>query len=211
MLFREYVYTTPRAQAYLSQVDSRMQVAINTIGSISRPMEAGFLPGLIRTVLGQQISTKACQTICTRLARKCPSMSLDRIDKTSWLWWRRQGVSQAKCDTIARIVRNVRSGRWQEKHWQRQPFSQVRKRILSCKGLGPWSVQMIQVWVLGHDDVFCDRDFGVRHGARLLYGVPCDSTWIRKHKKLFSPYGTTASLYLWAVASQKYPRLLGQK
>ena len=80
------------------------------------------------------------------------------------------------------------------------------RTLLSIKGVGPWSVSMIELMVFGECDYFAIHDYGVQQGWAYLTGADLKAmkpkerlTALEQHAQLVSPVGSAANLYLWAL------------
>ena len=84
------------------------------------------------------------------------------------------------------------------------PASELRDRLLAVKGLGPWSVNMFQMFELQSPDVYPMGDLGVRRGTQRFYGIPekDDKDGMASLAELsarWSPYSSLGSCYMWKV------------
>ena len=82
-----------------------------------------------------------------------------------------------------------------------RPDAEVEKILCAYPGIGRWTVEMVLIFCFNRPDVFSVLDFGVRMGFRALH----PRADIKRYKRLYSPYGTTATLYMWerAAAAKK--------
>ena len=73
--------------------------------------------------------------------------------------------------------------------------------LSSLKGVGDWTAEMLLIFTLRRPDVLSFGDLGIQRGLRMLYRHrEIDRKKFNRYKKRYSPYASTASLYLWAVA-----------
>jgi DNA-3-methyladenine glycosylase II len=77
-------------------------------------------------------------------------------------------------------------------------------RLVSIKGVGRWTVEMLLMYSIERVDVLPVNDFGVREGYRVLKSVPKLAA-LRELAQVWSPHRTVAAWYLWRI-----PRSLGQ-
>jgi DNA-3-methyladenine glycosylase II len=82
--------------------------------------------------------------------------------------------------------------------------SELRDRLLAVKGLGPWSVNMFQMFELQSPDVYPIGDLGVRRGTQRFYGIPekdskAGITELMELTASWSPYSSLGSCYMWKV------------
>jgi DNA-3-methyladenine glycosylase II len=78
--------------------------------------------------------------------------------------------------------------------------------LASLKGIGVWTAEMILLFCLQRPDVFSYDDLAIQRGLRMTYrhrkiGRPL----FERYRRRFHPYGSVASLYLWAVACGAIP------
>ena len=75
----------------------------------------------------------------------------------------------------------------------------LHNELLSVFGIGPWSVNMFEIFCLGKNDVFSSKDAGLRLAMNNLNMVSRDSDWnlYDKYSEKWSPYRTIACIHLW--------------
>ncbi len=80
--------------------------------------------------------------------------------------------------------------------------------VTSLRGVGPWTAEMLLIFGLRRPDVVSWGDLAILRGMRMLYRKrSIDQRTFQRLQKRYSPYGTTASLYLWAIACGALPEL----
>ncbi len=73
--------------------------------------------------------------------------------------------------------------------------------LSSLKGVGVWTAEMLLLFCLQRQDIFSFTDLAIVRGIRMLYRHrKVDRALFEKYRRRFSPYGSVASLYLWAVS-----------
>ena len=78
---------------------------------------------------------------------------------------------------------------------------EVISSLSSLKGVGVWTAEMLLIFTLRRTDVLSFGDLGIQRGLRMLYRhKEIDRKRFERYKKRYSPYASTASLYLWAIA-----------
>lgn len=111
------------------------------------------------------------------------------------------GLSRAKADCPALCAEKFRNGEISEKILAPLSDEDVVKRLTALHGIGAWTAEMTLIFCLGRGDVLSLSDYGIRKGLSLLHGIDIkDISAMRKYKKLYSPYGTAASVYLWEIS-----------
>ena len=85
---------------------------------------------------------------------------------------------------------------------------QVIRELSSLKGIGVWTAEMIMTFCMQRPDVVSYGDLAIIRGMRMLYRHrEIDKEKFIRYRKRYSPYGTVASLYLWAIAGGAIPEL----
>lgn len=81
------------------------------------------------------------------------------------------------------------------------PDAEAIRALSSLKGIGVWTAEMILLFCLQRQDVFSFDDLAIQRGLRMVYHHRVITRQLfEKYRRRFSPYGSVASLYLWAVA-----------
>ena len=89
--------------------------------------------------------------------------------------------------------------------WQ-MPGDEAIRALSSLKGIGVWTAEMILLFCMQRPDVFSYDDLAIQRGLRMLYHHrKIDRKLFEKYRRRFSPYGSVASLYLWAISGGAIP------
>mgnify|MGYP000894953473 FL=1 len=158
---------------------------------------------MCEAVAYQQLSGKAAATIYGRFRSLTDeSRSLDPllVSKLSEEQLRGCGLSRAKSaaiqDLSAKTLEGVVPG-----HASLAPLSDqdIIDRLISVRGIGPWSVKMYLMFRLGRPDVLPQTDLGIRKGVMRTYGLPKMPTpkQVIVLAEDWRPFRTLASWYLW--------------
>ena len=85
--------------------------------------------------------------------------------------------------------------------------------LSSPKGIGVWTAEMILPFCLQRPDVLGFGDLAIQRGLRMVYHHrEIKPPLFERNRRRFSPYGSVASLYLWAVAGGAIPeKIIKQK
>lgn len=164
---------------------------------------------LIRSIVGQQLSTKVAQVIFDRFldiyGRKMPSAQV--LKNTDDELLRSCGLSGQKSS----YIKNIASF-WIENKLHKTEFSELEdEEIISLltqiKGVGQWTVQMVLMFCLGRQDVFSPEDFGIISAMQDVYKLDLQGTKLKKKcieiSQRWKPHRTLACFYLWAYKDQK--------
>ena len=113
-----------------------------------------------------------------------------------------------KAEYITDLAQKARDGAFDlDGIWQKTDGEVIRE-LSSLKGVGIWTAEMILLFCMQRPDVFSYDDLAIQRGLRMLYHHrSIDRKRFEIYRRRFSPYGSVASLYLWAVAGGAIPEL----
>jgi DNA-3-methyladenine glycosylase II len=88
------------------------------------------------------------------------------------------------------------------------PDSEVIEELSALKGIGVWTAEMIMIFCMQRPDIVSFGDLAIQRGMRMLYHHrSIDKKKFAKYARRYSPYGTVAGLYLWAIAGGTIPEM----
>lgn len=193
---------------YLSGKDPLLAKAINTIGKINRPVIPDPFSALIKSIVGQQISTKAQLTIWARIKEKCSPLNSESLAKLGLEEIQSLGMSTRKASYIKGIAEAIRNGSLDLDSFASMNDEEVCKSLVKFKGIGLWTAEMLLLFSLQRPDVLSYGDLAIHRGLRMLYRHKKITAELHsKYKRRYTPYASTASLYLWAIAGGAIPEL----
>lgn len=193
---------------YLKSKDKKLAVVIERIGHIDRKVDDDLFSSIVRHIIGQQISTAAQATLWNRLSDKVGSVSVDSISSLNRDELQSIGMTYKKADYILDFTEKVREGSFDISALDHMADEQVIKELYSLKGIGVWTAEMILTFCMQRPDVVSYGDLAIIRGMRMLYRhKKIDKVKFERYRKRYSPYGTVASLYLWAIAGGAIPEL----
>lgn len=190
--------------SYLKRRDRRLGQAIDDIGVIKRKMTPDPFTALVRTIIGQQISTKAAQTVCARVYELVGNPIEPLILAEAGLAVIQGcGMSERKAGYIMGAANSALRGEIDFDTLHTLTDAEVVRSLTALRGVGVWTAEMILIFSLGRPDVVSYGDLGIRRGMVALYGLDeVTQEQFAKYAERYSPYGTVASLYLWRLAGQ---------
>jgi len=157
-------------------------------------------PALVRTIMGQQISTKAAATIHGRLVALMPrGVTPKALLALTDEQLRTAGLSRQKAAYVRDLAVKVTSGEFQTHSLHEMSDEEVIEAIVKVKGLGRWSAEMYLMFRLHRPDVLPVDDLGIVNAIQRLYGLRKrpKADRIRKIAEPWRPYRTVACWYLW--------------
>ena len=179
---------------------------VDEIGPLSvkqrkRGRPADAYGALVRSITGQQLSTKAAATIYGRLTElyggrtPTPQEILDTDPQEL----RGVGLSNAKAAYLRDLAEHIVDGELPIDDLAELSDTEVYERLIAVKGLGRWTVDMFLIFHLGRRDILPVGDLGIRKAMQIQYGLdelPKPAT-MEQIAEAWRPQRTLASLYLW--------------
>ena len=164
-----------------------------------RPLEP--YGALVRSIVGQQLSTKAARSIHERLialfdGRTPTPAELLAADPEEV---RSVGLSRSKVSYLRSLAEHVESGALELARLSELSDEDVSAELTAVKGLGQWSADMFLIFHLGRPDVLPVGDLGIRRAVERAYELPelPDAAKLTEIAEPWRPHRSLASLYLW--------------
>ena len=193
---------------HLKNNDKLLGEAIDKIGPIQRPLNKDLFSSLIHLIIGQQISTIAQKTIWERLLVRIGEVNVKNICSLNREELQKLGMTFRKSDYIKSFADKVFSNEFDINTLNTMTDEEVIKKLSTLKGIGPWTAEMLLIFCMQRPNVISFGDLAILRGMRMLYQYQeIDKVEFKKLSKVYSPYSTVASLYLWAIAGGAIPEL----
>lgn len=195
------------AREHITKADPVLGGFIARYGPLKRasPDFAEPYHALLSAVAHQQLHARAAQAIFGRLKLACgetlpdPHVLLALPDETL----RACGFSANKARAIRDVAAKAADGTIPARaRALRLSDEELIKRLVSIRGVGRWTVEMLLIFTLRRPDVLPVDDFGVREGYRRLHKLEVQPKpkALAEIGEAFAPYRSTAALYLWKAA-----------
>ena len=189
---------------YLKSRDPVLGQFIDEVGMLQRKIHPDLFEGLVRSIIAQQISSKAANTVWSRLLDYVGDLTPEKLSSIQVSDIQKQGMSMRKATYIHHIANMVMEGTFDLNRLKTLPDEDVKKTLITLPGIGIWTAEMLMIFSLERQDILSWDDLGIRRGMMRLYGMTTlDRDIFEKNRKKYSPYGSVASLYLWEIASPK--------
>lgn len=187
---------------YLSKRDKKLGEFILRRGEIESWSFGNVFEALVVSVLSQQVATAASEKAEANLRALVGDFKAENFDGMTVEKLRGAGISERKSEYILGIAEKVRSGELDLDDLQNRSDAEVYDILVKIRGIGRWTAEMILMFALRRQDVTSFGDLAIRRGVMNLYCLKdIDEEKFNRYKKRWSPYGTTASLYLWEAAA----------
>ena len=157
---------------------------------------------LVRSIVGQQLSTYAARAIYGRLLERFdgkPPTTQQVLDDDPEELRTSVGLSHAKVRYLRSLAEHIVSGELDLEHLDDVPDDEVVARLTAVKGIGEWSADLFLMFQLARPDVLAVGDLGLRRAVQRAYDLaemptPAELTQLAEP---WRPYRTAACLVLW--------------
>ncbi len=163
---------------------------------------------LVRSIIYQQLATKAAATIYGRVRRLGPGPRFPTPDQMSSLSeerLREAGLSGNKTKAIHDLAEKVLRGELILRGIEHQDDTEIIRRLTTVWGIGEWTAQMFLIFKLGRLDVMPTGDLGVQEGLRILDSLrerPKPKLLLER-AELWRPLRSVAAWYLWRLTDSR--------
>lgn len=186
---------------YLKSKDKILGEIIDKIGKINRPTRPDLFSALVHAIVGQQISIIAQENIWQRLVGKVGEVNVENILSLKDEELQSVGLSFRKVEYIKGIAKKIKDGKLDMNGLHELSDDEVCEELSSLKGIGVWTAEMLMLFSMQRQNILSYGDLAIQRGLRMIYHHrDITPKLYAKYKRRFSPYGSVASLYIWAVA-----------
>jgi DNA-3-methyladenine glycosylase II len=157
---------------------------------------------LLRSIVGQQLSTKAAASIYGRLidifGGHAPTPK--QLLKADPEEIRSAGLSRPKVAYLRDLAQHVEDGGLELDRLPELPDEEVTEQLTAIKGLGPWTADMFLMFHLRRPDILPVGDLGIRRAVQVEYRMRKlpDAKRLEKVARPWRPHRTLACLFLWS-------------
>ncbi|MCL2111103.1 MAG: DNA-3-methyladenine glycosylase [Clostridiales bacterium] len=186
---------------HLKERDKALGAAIDAIGPIRREVNPDLFSALVNSIVGQQISSKAQVTIWGRVKAMLGEVTPQTVLACTEAELQSVGISFRKASYIQGAAKKVADGELDISALWAKPDDEVCKELSALPGIGTWTAEMLMLFSMQRPDILSYGDLAILRGMRMLYRhrkITCQL--FEKYRRRYSPYGSVASLYLWAIA-----------
>jgi len=193
--------------AHLTRVDRRLKKVARVAGDLPlRRSEAGF-PGLLRIVVGQQLSVASARAIWGRFADAFPELTPDSVNRAREPRFRKAGMSAPKIRTLRAVAVACQNGLDLDA-LALMAAEDAHARLVEVHGIGPWTADIYLMFCLGHADVFPAGDLALRVAVAEAFGMesPADPAELAATAVKWSPWRSVAATLFWAYYGARKAR-----
>jgi DNA-3-methyladenine glycosylase II len=190
-----------KARRHLARRDPVLKRLMAHVGPCTLRHEPDGFAALVRSIIAQQISTKAAASIHARLLLALgrrglrPGALLALSDEEL----RGAGLSASKGRSLRDLAEKVHTRAVPLRRLPDLTDEEVIEHLLPVRGIGRWTAQMFLIFSLGRPDVLPVDDLGLRAGVRQVYGLPAlpERAVLTELAEPWRPYRSVATWYFW--------------
>ncbi len=187
----------------LSKADPVLGRFIGAAGRVKRKLEDEPFAGLVKSVIGQQVSSAAAYSVARRVELRFGGFSEELLAGVSAGDLASCGMSLRKAQCIIEAAQKF-SGGQSFVEICKLPDERLCAELVKLRGVGLWTAQMVMIFSLNRMNVLSGADYGIRAGMARLYGCDATKEFIEGKRSLWSPYCSVASLYMWEAAGKRW-------
>jgi DNA-3-methyladenine glycosylase II len=188
---------------HLGKRDRVLRKLIPQFGEARLQSRGDAFTTLARSIVGQQISVKAAQSVWDRFTglldaaphRVAPGRVLDlSVDGM-----RGAGLSARKVEYLRDLATHFSQGSVHERQWSEMDDEAIIEELVAIRGIGRWTAEMFLIFHLMRPNVLPLDDLGLLKGISLNYfsGEPVSRAEAREIGDAWAPYRSVGTWYLW--------------
>lgn len=181
---------------YLKSRDKRLSEIIDRVGVIRRRVIPNIYSALVHSIIGQQISTKAHESIWQKTVALLGDVTPENILAISAEELKSVGLSFRKVEYIRDAACRFESGEFDVNSFNSLTDYEIVEKLSQLKGVGVWSAEMLMLFSMQRPDILSFGDLAILRGLRMIYHHRrIDRKLFDKYRRRFSPFNSVASLY----------------
>ena len=187
------------ARKYLTRRDRVMKRLIPQFGTACLQSRGDAFTTLARSIVGQQISVKAAQSVWDRFAALPRRMTPANVLKLKVDDMRGAGLSARKIEYLVDLALHFDSGAIHVDAWKAMDDEEIITELVGIRGIGRWTAEMFLIFHLMRPNVLPLDDVGLITGISKNYfsGDPVSRSDAREVAAAWNPYCSVATWYIW--------------
>ena len=188
---------------HLSKRDRVLKKLIPRFGETRLRSRGDAFTTLARSIVGQQISVKAAQSVWDRFSTATGGHSTRvmpaAVQALAVPSMREAGLSARKTEYLLDLARHFSDGGAQDNQWLQQDDEAIIAELISIRGIGRWTAEMFLIFHLMRPNVMPLDDLGLIKGISLNYfsGEPVSRAEAREVGEAWAPFRSVATWYIW--------------
>ena len=188
-----------QAGTALAQNDAVMAAIIAACGDETLVSRGDPFGTLLRSIVGQQISVRAADSIWVRFVAALPALTPEAVRTASAETLRACGLSARKVEYIADLARHFVDGKIQPARWAAMGDAEIIAELTAVRGIGVWTAEMLLIFNQLRPDVWPLDDIGLQKALAQHYfsGERPTRRQLVARGEHWRPWRSVATWYLW--------------
>ena len=182
----------------LKKIDKNIKKIIELYEFPSLTTRENMFYTLIRSIVGQQISVRAADTIWDKIVNEAKEIRPEIIYSMDENTMRDCGLSKRKVEYMKAVSEKWLNG-YDKINWHELSDEAITEKLVEIRGIGKWTAEMILIFTLMRPDIFPIGDIGAIRALEKIYnkGQKMNKEQIEEIVKKWKPWRTIATWYLW--------------
>ena len=188
---------------HLARRDRVLKKLIPKFGEARLRSRGDAFTTLARSIVGQQISVKAAQSVWERFAAAVGGVAMHlppaAVQALPVPHMREAGLSARKCEYLLDLARHFIEAKVHVDDWQSMEDEAIINELVAIRGIGRWTAEMFLIFHLMRPNVMPLDDLGLLKGISLNYfsGEPVSRAEAREVSEAWTPFRSVATWYIW--------------
>jgi DNA-3-methyladenine glycosylase II len=195
--------TAPRfwkqATRELAAADPVLKKLITSSKGLALRSRGDAFNTLARSIVGQQISVKAAQSVWNKLVAAVPEMHPEIVRGHDAELLRACGLSRGKVIYLHDLAHHFAEGKLSSHRWEEMSDDELIAELTQVRGIGRWTAEMFLIFYMMRPDVLPLDDIGLQNAVSRLYykGRPLTRKQLVNFAKRWQPWRSVATWYMW--------------
>jgi DNA-3-methyladenine glycosylase II len=183
----------------LGERDPVLRTLIDRFPGLALGSRGDAFSTLARSIVGQQISLKAAQSVWDRLSHRLVDITPASVGGARLSALRACGLSGQKASYLRDLARSFCDGTLDAARWDGLEDEALIAELTAVKGIGRWTAEMFLMFHLMRPDVLPLADLGLQRAMRIHYnrGRTLSAARMRRIGTTWAPWRSVATWYLW--------------
>jgi len=183
----------------LASRDSVLKVLIRNLEERRLRSRGDAFMTLARSIVGQQISVQAAESVWQKLLESVGSLGPATIVRMDPSKLRACGLSSKKSTYLIDLAEHFLDGSLEIERWSEHDDEQLIAELTRVKGIGRWTAEMFLIFFMMRPNILPVDDIGLQRAMSLHYnnGKPLSKLKMRQISNEWQPWRTVATWYLW--------------
>ena len=188
-----------KGKFYLSKKDKVLKSIIDNYPNDYLSININYFHCLLNSIIGQQISVSAATAIKKRFFLLNKNINPKNVMKINVKSLSKVGLSKQKISYIKNIANFFLENKQFIKNINNYSEIEIEKKLITVKGIGPWTINMFCIFGLGNSNIFPKGDLGFLKAISISYKkkIPISENQLNKLYNKWTPYNTIATWFLW--------------